>query len=176
MLYSGCKNMKNKKYRPGSLIVLFVLMATVAGGWYLFVRAHTSPLPKQISSQLKFIPFVTQKTAQVSLPEAVTYNSSAQVLTYQTYFSGTHLVTSEQPTPESFSDVPQAYNALINKMRGKDNFDSVNGTVNITYPVELNGTQTAVMNSKGVLIFVKPDKNLSTNDWKQFFNNLQISQ
>jgi hypothetical protein len=168
--------MKNKKNTWTAVLSIFVLIILVVCGWYVFIRAHPSPIPKPIKSQLKFIPFTTKKDASSTLPQAVKYNPQQQLLTYQTYVNSTRVVISEQPTPESFTDVPQVYDALITKLRGQDSFDTINGKVDITFPVELKGGQSAVMNSKGVLLFAHPDKQLTLDQWKQFFNSLEINK
>ena len=165
--------MSYKKHLIG-FSILIIIIALASGGWYLFVRAHPSPIPKEINSQLKFIPFTTPKNAITTLPQSVQYNSKQQQMTYSAYFDGTKVVISQQPTPESFTDVPQVYDTLMTKLRSQSSFDTINGKVNITLPVELNGGQSAVMNSKGVLLFAHPDKQLTIDQWKQFFNNLEI--
>jgi hypothetical protein len=41
-------------------------------------------------------------------------------------------------------------------------------------PGEQNGKEVGVLNSKGTLMFIKADKDLSGDQWKQLFNNLDI--
>ncbi len=106
--------------------------------------------------------------------ESVKYDQSIKLLSYKVLFKGNDTTVSIQPTPDGFSDTPQVFAAFIEKLRGYDSFDSKNGTVHLTHPVELKGGQTAVMNSKGVLFFAKPTNDLSLEDWKTFFNNLTI--
>lgn len=105
----------------------------------------------------------------------VTKSGQDMLASFDAANGGTTLSFTEQATPESFTDVPQVYDKLIEKLRGYSTFDSVNGKVDLTMPEELKGVQTAVMNSRGTLIFVRPSKALSANDWRQVFNSLQLA-
>jgi hypothetical protein len=80
----------------------------------------------------------------------------------------------EQAAPQSFTDVPQAYDALLNKLREYQDLNTSFGDVTLTRPVELNGGQSAVVNSKGTLIFAKPTRDLPDHQWQNIFNNMQL--
>ena len=88
--------------------------------------------------------------------------------------SGVKISFSEQPTPGSIVDIPQVYDKLVDSLQPYNTFDSVNGKVALTHPNNLNGGQTAVMNDKGTLIFVRPTKDLTDTEWRQVFNSLSI--
>ena len=130
------------------------------------------------------LPAVTkQLTSTLLLPKgqgiqinrsSVIYDSSKKLLSYNVAYADTKIVMSQQPTPESFTDIPQVYNKLTDSMNNYLSFDVNMGTVHLTLPKELQGKQVAVFNSKGTLLFAKPDKNLSNDEWKRFFNQLQV--
>jgi hypothetical protein len=71
-------------------------------------------------------------------------------------------------------DIPAAYTKLLSSLNQFDSFDSPNGTVALTHPKELNGAESAVMNAKGTLLFVRPNGNVSSDDWRRLFNNLHV--
>jgi hypothetical protein len=90
-------------------------------------------------------------------------------------YSGKSLTFAEQSTPQNFVDIPQAYDKLIESLNSYSSFDSFYGKVDLTHPKELKGQQSAAMNSKGTLMFIHPTNgDLSTDQWKQLFNNLSI--
>lgn len=154
-----------------------VLILIIAAGLFSWHKLQTHPaIPSEIRKQLTFVPFTNTNSEVASVLSEVKYDKKIKLLTYTVFLNGVKVVVSQQATPESFNDVPQAYDALLQKMYSKNSFDSVVGKVNITYPEELKGLQTAVMNSKGVLLFAKPESNISVDEWKKFFNNLSINE
>jgi hypothetical protein len=86
------------------------------------------------------------------------------------------MVLSEQPTPDSFTDVPQVYDKVVDSMQEYQKFDVDVGTVHLTRPPSLNGKQAAVLNTKGTLLFAKPDKDLSEDQWRRFFNSFVVEK
>jgi len=165
--------LRNKKIL---IIGVACLLIIIIGSLLTYTLLKTSPiLPKQISKQLNFVPFVPNKTEAPSGLSNLSYNSKTQVLTYKVNYNGSTITVTEQSTPQQFSDVPQAYSTLVTSLQSQDTFDTPNGTVDITTPKELKGVQVAVMNSKGALFFAKTNKNMSTDTWKQFFINLTLN-
>lgn len=160
------------------LLAILGITLLVSSGAVISYKILKKPpaIPTAISTQLSYGAFIpAQGKPGSSLPQQVKYDSSQKLLTYNLDYENVNLIVSEQPTPESFSDVPQAYPALLDKLHQRDTIDTINGQLTITYPKELNGGQTAVMNSKGTLIFVRPNANLSTDQWRKFFNSLVIN-
>ena len=157
------------------LFGLFILIVTGLGVSGIILLKPNSPIPKDISSQLKFSPFLASGDAKVlGAVSDVSYSASSEVLAYNLNYDGVKMVVSQQPTPESFTDVPQVYDELLKKLNSQESFEVSIGKVSITLPTELKGGQTAVMNSKGVLMFVKPDKNLTRDQWRDFFSKLKL--
>jgi hypothetical protein len=106
---------------------------------------------------------------------SIKYDAGTQVLTYIIADAGVPITISEQSTPQAFIDIPQSYATLINSLNNYASFDSLQGTVALTYPKELNGQQSAVMNTKGTLMFAHPTNgSLSENQWKNLFNSLEV--
>ena len=173
-------NQKNshKKATMVSLTVFFVVLLLAAGGLYIFnaVQKSHQIIPGAIQNQLNFTVFWPNKSSPVQGDKStIKYNAPEKLLTFIAHKSdGNYITFSEQPTPESFIDVPQSYDKLIESMLQYKAFDSPDGKVYLTHPKTLNGGQTAVMNARGVLIFAKPDKDISDDAWARIFNNLKL--
>lgn len=160
-------------------IVSVVVLAIAAGGAGYYFTHRPTLIPQAIRKQVSFVIFVPGKSSADQVNHTtVKYDSSLQLLTYMAKSASNNLqiIISEQATPQSFVDIPQTYDALTTKLNQYGSFDSINGTVYLTRPKELNGGQSAVMNAKGTLLFAKPSQSLSDNDWRAFFNSLNIIQ
>lgn len=102
------------------------------------------------------------------------YDPSAQILSFVATIDGATTTVTEQATPDSFNDIPQYYSRLIEEMNGYSTISTYNGNVDLTRPSDVNGDQVAVMNAKGVLMFVHVRSgSLSADQWRIFFNGLQ---
>jgi hypothetical protein len=132
------------------------------------------PVPAEIKSAVTSTILVPQAHDVVVSRESMNYDSQLKLLTYTATAYGVKTVVSEQPTPESFIDIPQVYDKVVTGMNEYGTFDSDSGTVNLTRPKDLGGKQAAVMNTKGTLMFVKPERDLSDDQWRKLFNGLEV--
>ena len=164
--------------RLASLVLVVVGIAIIGGLGYQ--RAASQPaLPANISKQLSFgVYFPTANTAVATINKrSINYQASGGLLSYTAQLTdGTTVSVNQQATPESFVDIPQAYDKLVASLQPYTSFDSINGRVSLTYPKELKGSQSAVMNAKGTLLFARPSKSLSDKQWRQLFNGLFAQQ
>ena len=160
-----------------AMVVLAIIVLTV-GILFGYVQSQQIQqiIPTGIKKQINFLVLVPNKTAQVTIDKkSIKYDAKDKLLIYSTQMTnGIKLTISEQATPESFTDVPQVYDKLIESLFQYSAFDSVNGKVFLTHPKELKGGQSAVMNAKGTLMFVKPSKDIDIDTWRHFFNNTDI--
>ena len=104
----------------------------------------------------------------------VKFDDKLKLLSFQSTIYSVNFTISEQPTPESFTDIPQVYQKVLASWKQYGQFDTAVGTVYLTRPGNQNGRQVGVLNAKGTLTFVKADKDLSDDQWRQTFNNLDI--
>jgi hypothetical protein len=163
--------LKNKIYILATVAILILLVTVVAAGIAL---APKPVLPKSITKQTTFTVFVPT-TSEIMVDTASTkYDAKLKLLSYNATVNGIHIVLSMQPTPESFADIPQFYDKVVAKMNEYSKFESINGTVHLTRPIDLGGKQTAVVDTKGTLIFVKPESDLTDDQWRQFFKNIDV--
>ncbi|SRR6266540_4081408 len=147
----------------GVLVVLGVLLVVI-------LHRPASPLPAAISKQVRFAIYFPGKPWIVA-PDEASYQNG--VLRFGSQQAGKQLVFTEQTTPPVFSEVPQYFPALLAKMNQYASFGSASGTVYLTKPTELKGGQTAVVENAGTLLFVRPGRDLSDNEWRQLFSTMR---
>ncbi len=136
--------------------------------------APKPPIPGPIKTQVTSTILVPGSKDIVTDSDSVKYASKEKLLSFNVTINGAKLVISEQPTPESFIDIPQVYDKVVAGMNEYEKFDTEVGTVHLTRPKELNGKQAAVLNTKGTLLFAKPDSNLSSDQWRQLFKAMEV--
>lgn len=102
------------------------------------------------------------------------YDASSGVLSLTINNSGITIVMTQQATPAAFKDVQQQYPRMLNALQQYNEINTNFGAVTLTRPKELNGTQTAVSNQRDTLLFAKPNKDLTAEEWTDFFNSLII--
>jgi hypothetical protein len=161
------------------LIFLGAAVAVVAIAWAgFYLYSLNQPIPQKTLKEAGYgIWYPTSKGLNLKVDRGTikyTHTGPDKLVSFIARSETQNLTFTEQPQPESFNDVPQLYEKLIEKLRGYSNFDSVNGTVSLTRPEELKGGQTAVMKSKGTLVFIKPETDLSADDWRKIMNNLSF--
>jgi hypothetical protein len=132
------------------------------------------PIPRPIKQQVTSTILAPKSSSIVTDRESVKYDTKIKLLTYNAQINEIKVVVSQQPTPENFTDIPQVYDKMVEGMSEYLKFDVAVGTVHLTRPKELAGKQAAVLNTKGTLMFAKPDKDLSDDQWRKFFNSLDI--
>ncbi len=168
-------NFKKIGIVTGLILAGLLLLGGIAFG-ITKLTSPSQPLPSEIKKQISIVVFYPDgKDTLLVDKKTIKYDKAAKLLSFVgSTNNGTKLTFSQQPTPESFNDIQQAYTALLQKLGTYSSFDSINGRVTLTKPKELNGTQSASMNSKGTLVFVRPSKNMPDDEWKRVFNNLII--
>jgi len=130
------------------------------------------PIKRQLTSTL-----ILPNTSRYPVDRATTkYDAKIKQLTFNSTAFSQDVVVSEQPTPDSFTDVPQVYQKVLESMSDFADFDTGIGTVHLTRPANLGGKQAAVLNAKGTLLFAKPSSDLTEDQWRQFFNSVDVSR
>jgi hypothetical protein len=144
------------------LIVFFVLLLT-----------PKSPLPNAIKNQLTST-FIAPSGTVIVNRDSASFGGPDKLLTFKATYNNVHLTFSEQPTPQSFDDLPGSYDKFTSDLGKYDGFDTELGHVDIVRVPKQNNLQAAIMNTKGTLMFIKPDKDLSIDDWRKIFKTLKI--
>jgi hypothetical protein len=131
------------------------------------------PIPSRIKAQLTSS-LLLPKDARFHIDRSsAKFEPSLKALSVKVSAFGQTIIISEQPTPEQFTDVPQAYQKVLEGMDDYSDFDTGIGSVHLTKPSQLQGGQSAVVNAKGTLLFAKPSSALSTDQWRQFFKSFE---
>jgi hypothetical protein len=134
------------------------------------------PIPDKIKADLTSSLLLPETSNFPISAKTVKYDSGLKLLSFDTTVYGDQVIVSEQPTPESFTDVPAVYAKVLDGMTDYDDFDVNVGTVHLTTPPQLNGKQAAVLNTKGTLLFAKPSRSLTNSQWQQFFTSFDVDQ
>lgn len=155
-------------------------LAIVGGGLFAaitFLRP-ASPVPPDIQAKLTYGIYLPKDEQVLKLePNSITYSDEVEVLSYVAVRQNGDKVTfTQQATPESFTDVPQAYDKLLSSLQEYSSFDSVHGKVALTKPKELKGDQSAVMNANGTLLFIRPGDMLTNDEWRKIINALDLKR
>ena len=163
-----------KRYSYLILSIIVVIITIIISGFF-FWKAASQPVPRAIQRQVSYgIFYPTDRTRYPVNKKSFRYDNQTKVLSYSLRSGSTTIAINQQATPESFTDIPQAYDKLISSLQAYASIDTVNGKLALTMPTEFKGAQSAVLNAKGTLLFARPSTNLSTDDWRQLFNNLRL--
>ena len=160
------------KWIPRITIGILIVGGLVIAGLLLFPGKQ--PIPGSIKSQLSSTLLAPTAAGYTGSHDTAKYDSSHKLLAFKVTIPGGHSVTvSESPSPSQFTDITGYFNQFINDLGEYENFGTVNGTVYLTHPKNAPQTQVAVLNTDGTLMFVKPDNNISDDQWHAFFNAIQ---
>ena len=183
---SPVKIARNQRFRSAfsfsprlASVALIIIGVAVIGGLGYYRAASQPALPSTVAQQLSFgVYFPKAKTTVATIDKGtIRYQASGGLFSYTARLAdGTTVSVNQQATPISFVDIPQAYDKLVSSLQPYTSFESINGKVSLTYPKELKGGQSAVMNAKGTLLFARPSKSLSDDQWRQLFNGLFADQ
>lgn len=165
-------NKRKNSYR--SLILAALVLILILAGLFILLKPKQA-IPKTIQKQLDFIPYAA-KGHDIRLDKnSYKYDPSQKGLSFTA--SSTEygkLTFSEQPTPQQFIDIPDLYTKLIDKLNRYSVFNNQLGTVYLTKPADQKNGQTAVINSSGVLMFVRSEKDLTDSQWRKIFESVTL--
>jgi hypothetical protein len=131
-------------------------------------------IPGDIRSQATFTIYASRDTIVRINKPTIKYDKTLKDLSFTAHYDQTTLTFSEQPSPSQFADIPDAYPRLIAGLGQYAQFEDQIGTIYLAKSAKLANKQVAVTNSKGTLMFIKSEKNLSEDQWKIIFNHLQL--
>lgn len=149
----------------------------LVGFYYIFVY-HPTPnlIPENLKKQLSFVVFYPAANPAIVVDaNSFKYDSQAKLMSYVITYGKTPITIAEQATPQNFIDIPPAYDKLVESLSEYASFQSYYDKVSLTHPKEFKGQQSAVMNSKGTLVFAHPTQgDLTEDQWKKLFNGFEV--
>lgn len=168
--------LKNMLSAHRKLVAAAIFLCITVGIVVGLILLRASPaIPPEIKKQLNFVILYPENNNPVIVNRnTFKYDSQTKVLSFMSVCYGAQGTITEQVTPDSFVDIPGYYDKVLEQMNSYSSFDTVIGTAYLTHPSSLNGDQVVVMNTKGTLMFVHSTKEVSQDNWRQFFNSLEI--
>jgi hypothetical protein len=148
----------------------------VAVSLWLFLPRPSYNIPKTVLEQNAFAIFVPTTGSPWQIDESATkYIEDSGVLSFKFVREGyPSIAMTQQAKPAVFDDVPNYYSIMLNKLHEYRQIDTQIGAVTLTHPEELKGEQSAVGNLRGTLFFAHPEKDLTDDQWKDFFSSLKV--
>jgi hypothetical protein len=151
------------------------MVAAVVGLAGVLIPHNSAPsVPKTIRTRAEFGIFVPKTNASGSIKaHSFTYDQDTKVVKYVLKAQGGGSITfTQQASPSGFESDPNAFSDLVASMQPFSTFESASGDVALTRPDQLQGQESAVMNSHGTLLFAKPSKDFPERYWQQLFDSL----
>ncbi len=166
------------KYRNNfRLISAISVIVLLSFGIYIANKIiNPVPIPSSIVNSVKFAIFYPQPNKQIVYQKgSFEYDKSKGQVIFNIHYDGQEVTFSEQSSPDAFSANPNYYQSLVSGLNNYATFASINGQVNLTIPSQTK-QQTAIMNTKGTLLFVNSRGDLNENNWKILFASLKYTQ
>lgn len=163
------------RYFPSSLFGRIISLSLILGFIIIFallVFPGKPPITGSIKKQVTSTIIVPTGKVYSLDRGSVKYDDSKKLLTYIIRRSNQAIGTvTEQPTPDTFIDIPDFGTKFFQQAGQYKTFDSALGTVHLLHVVK-SKKDAAALNAKGTLMFVSPSINLSEDDWRKLFQNL----
>lgn len=154
------------------------LIASGTGALLLFTR-DTSPIPAQIRSQLTFSPFVLPNNSGYVTTD-YKFNAAedkVHILSYLVTSKDVTVSVSEYTQPPEFTDIPEYKDRFLSNIAKQyDTVQTSNGAIYLGRQALQNNKQLGVMIERGLLVFMSPDKDLDSTQWRSLGDQLEIQK
>ena len=162
-----------------SLIILAVGGASF--GVYSYLNKDTNPIPSTLRKNLSFSPLVIQpgtKGYTTSDYRLTKTDNSIDILSYTIQTAtGPTIQLSEYPQPQEFADIPEYKDRfLTNVAQQYSTVATSGGTIYLGKLAKQNNKQLGVMLEKGLIVFMKPDKDVTPEQWRVLGDQLVIQK
>lgn len=177
-LMSGSEAVATEK-KPKRLWLLVavtaIVLSAVTLGILLQLRSQP-PIPAEIQQQLDFSPFIVvsnNKNSKVVVT-SYKYDKSNMLLSFIIVYGGETFTVSEQSSPSEFTDIPDAYQKLLDELNSYETVQTFNGPLSLTHP-KADPLTTGLLNSSGVLMFIRANQqSVSDGDWRNIVESMSI--
>ena len=164
-------NFKNKPLLRflSSFLVIGIIIIII-----LIVYPNKPPFRGELKSQVTSTILIPKGNNYAVVRDTAKYSRTEKLLSFKiTQYDKTIATITEQPTPETFTDIPEFAGKFFTHAGEYKSFDSINGAVHLLHP-QKNIKDAAAMNAKGTLMFVNPQVNFSEDDWRKLFQSISI--
>lgn len=162
-----------------SLIILVVGAASF--GVYSYFNKDTNPIPTTLRQNLSFSPLVvpsgTKKYTTSDYRVTKTENN-INILSYTVRTDeGSTIRVSEYPQPQEFTDIPEYKDRfLTNVAQQYSTVATSGGTIYLGRLAKQSNKQLGVMLEKGLIVFMSPDKDVTSDQWRALGDQLVIQK
>lgn len=166
-------------------LIAGVLMLVVAGGVFFIRRPdtggqvagdHSNPSEAaQDAAQANFNPLVPLEnlkddSGKQSKPE-FRYDKNKQVLGFSSEYNASQLTVSQQKLPEDFKSDETKFMSVAMSFGAEEPLQTQKGTAYLASDTKTK-TQTAIFKTDEVLVFIRSSKELDTEEWTFYINQL----
>jgi hypothetical protein len=154
------------------LIIGTLLVAGVIAGGIFFILStffSSNPLPKLVQSDLTFSPLVIPLGSSTTTSNYALSRSedNAQLLTFTIKRDGATINVTEYIQPVEFTDIPEYKDVFLsNVVQQYETVPTASGTIYLGRLSKQSDQQIAVMIEKGLIIFMQPTKELTSDEWR----------
>ncbi len=160
-------------------LIVGALVAATGAYWWLTHQA-ASPIPPDIQKQLTFSPYIVPvgtKGYSSDNYAFATAENDIRVFSFVLQTPSASVAISEQSQPTEFSDIPEYKDRVLsNVIKQYAVVSSGGGTIYLGRASKDNNRQLGVMIERGLLVFMKPDKDLPEAEWRQIGDLLEIEK
>ena len=162
-----------------SIIIAILLIAGMTLLIFSVIDKKKSPLPSDIQNTISFSPLIVPGSNDNFSAHDYRYGpdeTGQNILTYTVKnSSGTNIFVSQYPQPPQFVEITDYKEQFLNNVAQQyDTVQSSNGVIYLGRLTKLQNRQLGVMLDKGLLIFISPQSDLSSDEWRLLGNSLEI--
>jgi len=138
----------------------------------LILYPSKPPIPGPIKRQVTSTILIPRGSGYLVDRESAKYADKDKLLTFKITKNDQPVATiTEQPTPDTFVDIPEFSAKFFQQAGEYKTFDSAVGTVHLLHPGK-GIKDAAAMNAKGTLMFVNPSVDMGEDDWRRLFQTI----
>lgn len=159
-----------KLSKPVIAVILLGVVIILA----VVLHPNKSPIPGAIQQQITSVILVPKGNGYNVDAQTVKYDKSNKLLSFKVKKDGQLVATiAEQPTPDTFTDIPEFSAKFFQQAGEYKAFDTALGTAHLLHPGK-GVSDAAAMNAKGTLMFINPIVKMSEDDWRKLLLTITV--
>lgn len=145
-----------------------------------FYLARTNPVPYEISKKLTFSPLILPdgtKNYVATDYKFDTVEDGTKILSFLVTLKNNSVSVSEYTQPPAFSEITDYKSQFLNNVINQyATIPTANGTIFLGRMTKQKNGQMAIMVEKGLVIFMRPEKEMSENEWRNLGDSLEAQK